>query len=161
MLFDITGREKIGTNMDISSTMGLVVLFSALAWIGYKSRFILKIRKVRRISIGRHDEEIKETILASNLRDAMAILTLFSIALFLLPLHGMKTVAFGSQEYTALADICDFAVGTTFAFGVFTFAFHILKRRKAHNLVTTVKRDTRLPRRAAKKEKMLRSKPRI
>lgn len=130
--------------MDISSTLGLVLFFSALAWAGYKSRFVLKIQKVRRISVGLHDEEIKGAILTSNLRDTMAIVTLIGISLFLLPLHGMKTVEIGSSAYTFLANTCDFAVGMTFASSLFTAAFHILKARMMSNLMAAAKRDARV-----------------
>jgi hypothetical protein len=129
--------------MEVSSIVGLIVLFGALAWSGYKSRFILKIVKVRRISIGMHDEEIKEVTLISNLRDAAAQLMLYSISVFLMPFQGIEMTAVGSPEHVALIHITDFAAGTTFTFGVFTVALHLLKRRKMRNLEEAVRRDSR------------------
>jgi hypothetical protein len=146
--------------MEVSSRVGLIVLFGALAWSGYKSRFILKIVKVRRISIGLHDEEIKEVTLISNLRDAMAQLMLYSISLFLMPSGGMEMATIGSPEYTTLTHITDFTAGTTFGFGVLTIALHILKRMKMRNLEKTVRRDSREPRKRAKMRMRFKAKSR-
>jgi hypothetical protein len=115
---------------------GLVLLFTALAWVG---RDLLKARRPKR---GLHDREVKHVTLLMRLRNASAISMICTISVFFLAYSGMTKVAPESAEYVARNNLGDFTAGMAAALLVVTVVLYVLSKRANHHLVRSVRRDT-------------------
>jgi hypothetical protein len=122
--------------MDGYGFTGLILLFTALAWMGND---LLKARRPKR---GLHDREVRHVTLLTRMRNAAAILMLCTMSVFLFAYSGMSRTTTESVEYEVRNHLGDFTAGMSFALFILTIVLVVLSRQASNHLELSVRRDS-------------------